>query len=47
MLAIGCAVTVAVVLSITTYYGWVELKIDPTLMVGGAYFIFGFDVRKT
>jgi hypothetical protein len=44
---VSYAVTVAVVLSITTYYGWVQLKIDPTLMVGGAYFIFGFDVRKT
>jgi len=41
------AITVAMVLSLTTYYGWVELKTDPTLMVGGAFFVIGFDAIKT
>ena len=41
------AITVALVLALTTYYGWVELKTDPTLMVGGAFFIIGFDAYKT
>ena len=41
------AITVALVLALTTYYGWVELKADPTLMVGGAFFVIGFDAKKT
>ena len=41
------AITVSLVLALTTYYGWVELKTDPTLMVGGAFFVIGFDVNKT
>lgn len=41
------ATTVAIVLALTTYYGWVGLETDPTLMVGGAYFVIGFDVNKT
>ena len=39
--------TVAVVLAITTYLGWRHLKTDPTLAVGGAFYIFGFDAIKT
>lgn len=41
------AITVALILGFTTYYGWIELKTDPTLMVGGAFFILGFDPQKT
>lgn len=41
------AITVALVLAVTTYYGWVELKTDPTLMAGGAFFVIGFDANKT
>ena len=41
------AITVGVVLAVTAYYGWVELKTDPTLMAGGAFFVIGFDVNKT
>jgi len=41
------ATTVALVLAITTYYGTVELRTDPTLMVGAAIFVIGFDARKT
>ena len=41
------AVTVALILGFTTYYGWVELKTDPTMMAGGAFFVLGFDPYKT
>ena len=41
------ALTVAAVLAVTTYYSWTELKTDPTLMVGGAFFVLGFDPYKT
>ena len=41
------AITVALVLALTTYYGWVELKTDPTLMAGGAFYVIGFNVNKT
>ena len=41
------SITVALVLVFTTFYGWIELETDPTLMVGGAFFIIGFDARKT
>ena len=41
------AVTVALILGLTTYYGWVELKTDPTMMAGGAFFVLGFDSHKT
>lgn len=44
---IGYAFIVAVVLGLTTYFGWVELKTDPSLMAGGAFFVIGFDIRKT
>lgn len=44
---VSYSVTVALVLALTTYYGWVELKTDPTLMVGGAFFVIGFDANKT
>ena len=44
---VSYSVTVALVLAFTTYFGWVELKTDPTLMVGGAFFIIGFDINKT
>ena len=39
--------TVALTLGLTNYYGWVELETDPTLMAGGAFFILGFDIKKT
>ena len=35
------------VLGLTTYYGWRELSVDPSLMTGGAFFVLGFDVYKT
>ena len=41
------AITVAIVLGITAYLGWVMLKTDPLLIVGGAFFVIGFDERKT
>ena len=41
------ATTVALVLGITTYLGWISLKTDPTMAVGAAFFIIGFDVKKT
>ena len=41
------AVTVALILGFTTYYGWTELKTDSTMMVGGAFFVLGFDPYKT
>lgn len=44
---IGYATTVALVLGLTTYFGWVELKTDPSLMAGGAFFVIGFDRQKT
>ena len=43
---VGYATTVALVLGLTTYFGWVELKTDPSLMAGGAFFVIGFDVKK-
>ena len=41
------AATVALVLGLTTWAGWTLLKTDPTLIVGGAFFVIGFDVSKT
>jgi hypothetical protein len=41
------ATTVALVLGITTYLGWVTLKTDPTMAVGAAFFVIGFDAKKT
>jgi len=41
------AITVAIVLGITAYLGWVMLKTDPLMIVGGAFFVIGFDERKT
>ena len=40
---VAYAISVALVLAITTYYGWVELKTDPTMMAGSAFFILGFE----
>ena len=45
--AIPYAVTVAIVLGLTTFLGWIWLETDPTMIVGGAFFIIGFDARKT
>jgi len=44
---VAYAISVALVLALTTYYGWVELQTDPTMMAGGAFFVIGFDARKT
>ena len=44
---VAYAISVALVLAFTTYYGWVELQTDPTMMAGGAFFVIGFDARKT
>jgi len=44
---IAYSVTVALVLALTTYLGHALLKTDPTLIVGGAFFIIGFDAKKT
>ena len=44
---IAYSVTLALVLALTTYLGWTVLKTDPTLIVGGAFFIIGFDAKKT
>ena len=44
---VAYAISVALVLAITTYYGWAELQTDPTMMAGSAFFIIGFDSRKT
>jgi len=44
---VAYAISVALVLDLTTYYGWVELQTDPTMMAGGAFFVIGFDARKT
>jgi uncharacterized membrane protein YccC len=44
---VAYATSVALVLALTTYYGWVELQTDPTMMAGGAFFVIGFDARKT
>ena len=41
------ATTVALVLGLTTYLGWMSLKTDPTMAVGAAFFIIGFDAKKT
>ena len=41
------AVTVAAVLGLTTYIGWITLKTDPTMAVAGAFFVIGFDAQKT
>ena len=45
--ALPYATTVALVLGITTYLGWISLKTDPTMAVGAAFFIIGFDAKKT
>ena len=45
--AIPYAITVALVLGLTTYLGWKILKTDPTMVVAGAFFVIGFDARKT
>ena len=39
--------TIAVVLALTTYLGWTILKTDPTMVVGAAFFVIGFDANKT
>lgn len=39
--------TVAIVLIVGTYLGWTQLTTDATLIVGGAFFIIGFDTEKT
>jgi hypothetical protein len=44
---VAYAISVALVLAITTYYGWIELQTDPTMMAGGPFFVIGFDARKT
>ena len=44
---VAYAITVALILGLTTYYGWTELKTDSTMMVGGAFFVLGFDPYKT
>jgi hypothetical protein len=44
---IAYSITLALVLALTTYLGRVLLKTDPTLIVGGAFFIIGFDAKKT
>ena len=44
---IAYSITVAIVLALTTYLGWIKLKTDPTMVVGGAFFVIGFDVNKT
>ena len=36
-----------VLIALTTYLGWTLLKVDPTLVAGGAFFIIGFDTRTT
>ena len=41
------ALTVAAVLGLTTYLGWITLKTDPTMAVAGAFFVIGFDAKKT
>lgn len=41
------SIIVAFILGVTTYFGWSVLKTDPTLMVGGAFFVLGFDPYKT
>ena len=43
----GYAIIVACVLGFTTYFGWVVLETDPSLMAGGAFFVIGFEIRKT
>ena len=45
--AMPYATTVALVLGLTTYLGWITLKTDPTMAVGAAFFIIGFDAKKT
>ena len=45
--ALPYAATVALVLGLTTFLGWVILETDPTMIVGGAFFVIGFDARKT
>lgn len=44
---VAYAITVSLVLAITTYWGWNVLKTDPTMMVGGAFFVIGFELKKT
>ncbi|MGI9530011.1 FUSC family protein [Lutimonas sp.] len=44
---IAYSVAIALVLGVTTYIGWTSLKTDPTLVTGGAFFVIGFDAKKT
>ncbi len=44
---VSFSITVALVLALTTYLGWVTLKTDPTMVVAGAFFVIGFDSNKT
>ena len=45
--AVPYSATVAIALGFTTWLGWVTLETDPTMIVGGAFFIIGFDAIKT
>lgn len=45
--AMPYALTVAFVLGLTTYIGWNTLNTDPTMAVAGAFFVIGFDAKKT
>ena len=44
---IAYSITVALVLALTAYMGWTMLDTNPVLIVGGAFFVMGFDVNKT
>lgn len=44
---IAYAIIVAIVLGLTSYLGLAYLKTDPTLIVGGAFFVIGFDLKTT
>ena len=41
------ALVVACVLAATTYIGWKNLKVDPTVVVAAAFFVIGFEANKT
>lgn len=41
------SITIALVLGVGTYIGWSTLKTDPTLVTGAAFFVMGFDAKKT
>lgn len=41
------AVTITLVLALTTWLGWNFLSTDATLIAGGAFFIIGFDAETT